>query len=280
MVLAQSYDSLQKLENIDQIVYFSEDVKDRAIKISNIVFQAKDYFEKAFNANPNYILMVLSPSDWKKYAHPNAIYGIPHSLPDGRLVVASENNNFWKRNTPPIDKLPEDLAQQLKITYADKNGEINLMDFFDLLAVHELGHTFQNAAGMNKQRSWLNELVCNVLLHTFIAEKKPKFLSSLTVYPQVTIAAFPHDKLKYTTLEDFEAYYNDIAQNHPDNYGWYQCRFHSVARQIYDLGGVDAMKNLWSVLLNQKETLDDEKLTIVVKKSHPALENAIVTWGK
>lgn len=51
-------------------------------------------------------LMQLMPNttDWKLFAHPK-IYGIPNYLPDGRLVVASENNDFWKRNTSPLNQL-------------------------------------------------------------------------------------------------------------------------------------------------------------------------------
>ena len=280
IVCAQNYDSLQKLDGVTQRVYFSENAKERAIKISDNVAKAEIFFEQEFKVQPNYSLLVLSPTDWKKYAHPNAIYGIPHYLPDGRLVVAAENNDFWRRNTPPSSKLPEALAKKLKDAYADKNGDIALTDFFDLLAVHELGHAFQKAAGMTPQRSWLSELLCNMLLHTFIAENNPKLLYSLTAFPQVTVAAFPADRLKYTTLEDFDEYYDEIAQNHPDNYGWYQCRFHTVAGEIYDSGGVAAMKNLWSALSNQQNKLNDKELQNLLVKAHPALEQALVYWNK
>lgn len=280
MGFSQTYDGLKKLDNASQNVYFSLNAKERAVKISDHVSKAEFYFEKQFGIHPNYTLLVLSPTDWKKYAHPKAIYGIPHYLPDGRLIVASENNDFWRRNTPPIDKLPEALAKNLSNTYADKNGEVVLTDFFDLLAVHELGHSFQNAAGMTKQRSWLSELLCNLLLHTYIAENNPVLLPSLTVYPQVTVSSFPPERLIYKKLEDFETSYNDLAQNHPDNYGWYQCRFHTVAAQIYDTGGITVMKNLWMALLNHKEKLDDQELAKLLKEAHPALNQAIADWNK
>ena len=280
IVFSQTYNGLQKMDGVSQKVYFSASARERAIKISDNVAKAEIYFEKKLKVHPDYTLLVLSPSDWKIYAHPNAIYGIPHYLPDGRLVVAAENNDFWKRNIPPIDKLPEALVKKLRGTYLDKNGEVNLTDFFDLLAVHELGHAFQKAAGMLGQRNWLNELICNVLLHTFIAENSPGLIPALTVFPQVTVAGFPPDRLKYTSLEDFEMYYNDIAQKNPDNYGWYQCRFHVVAGQIYDSGGVVAMNNLWTALLIHKAKLSDQELTNLLKKTHPALEQAITNWNK
>lgn len=277
---AQTYDSLQKLDGISQNVYFSSNAKERAVKILDNVAKADEYFQKEFSVKPNYTLLVLSPADWKKYAHPNAIYGIPHFLTDGRLVVASENNDFWKRNAPPINMLPKELAQKMKDSYTDKNGEINLTDAFDLLAVHELGHAFQGAAGMTKQRNWLSELFCNVLLHTYLAEKNPKQLQYITTFTQVAVQSFPPERLKYTNLEDFEKNYNVIAQNHPDNYGWYQCRFHVVAGEIYDNGGIEAMRKMWSTLLAQKEKLSDDELANLLKQTHPALAQAITNLNK
>jgi len=278
ITFAQEYGSLQKLEGVSRNVFYSENAKDRAVKIQDNVAGAEQFFQQEFKVTPHYTLLVLSPEDWKKYAHPNAVYGIPHYLPDGRLVVASENNAFWKRNTPPVDRLPAELAHKMTTTYADGKGEINLTNFFDLLAVHELGHAFQNAAGMLKQRSWLNELFCNVILHTYLAEKNPGQLPNITVYPQVAVQSFPADRLKYTKLEDFETYYNDIAQKHPDNYGWYQCRFHVVAGEIYDGGGAEVMRKMWEQLLSRKEKLSDEALMRLLKEAHPALEKALENW--
>jgi len=229
---------------------------------------SRSLFPKTIKVKPTYNLLVLSPTDWKKYAHPQAIYGIPHYLPDGRLVVASENNDFWKRNIPPIDKIPTELASKIKEVYTDKNGAINT-NAFDLLAIHELGHTFQKSAGLKEQRNWLSELFCNVLLHTYLAENDPAQLPYITTFTKVSVQTFPPDRLKYKTLEDFEAKYNEIAMSHPDNYGWYQCKFHVKAGEIYDAGGVPAMQKMWNTLLSQKEKLTDEALMKLLQNSVP-----------
>ncbi|MET0570409.1 MAG: hypothetical protein ABWZ79_03195 [Pedobacter agri] len=279
LTFAQTYDGLQKLGNISQNVYFSENAKERAVKISTDVAKAETYFQKQFNVKPSYTLLVLSPTDWKKHAHPQAIYGIPHYLPDGRLVVASENNDFWKRNAAPVDKLSQELAEKMKATYTDKNGEINLTNAFDLLAIHELGHAFQSAAKMLGQRNWLNELLCNILLHTYLADNDPKQLPYITVFTKTAVSSFPTQRLKFTKLEDFEANYNEIAKNFPDNYGWYQCRFHVMAGDIYDAGGASSMKKIWSMLLSQKQKLNDEEL-LKLLNTDAALQKAIANWNQ
>lgn len=279
ITFAQTFNDLQKLDGINQNVYFSENAKDRAKKISTDVAKAESYFQKQFNVKPNYTLLVLSPPDWKKYAHPQAIYGIPHYLPDGRLVVASENNDFWRRNAPPIAQLPKDLAEKMTATYNDKNGEINLTNAFDLLAIHELGHAFQSVAKMVSQRNWLSELLCNVLLHTYLADNDPKQLPYITVFTKTAISSFPTQRLKFTKLEDFEANYNEIAKNYPDNYGWYQCRFHVTAGDIYDAGGASSMKKIWNLLLSQKQKLSDDEL-LKLLSTDVALQKAITNWNQ
>lgn len=280
LTFAQKYDSLQKMGGIEQNVYYSENAKKRAVAIFNNVSKAESFFEKKFDVHPNYDLLILNPSDWKLYAHPNAIYGIPHYLPDGRLVVASENNHFWKRSIPPLDQIPPPMAEQMKKTYTDETGEVSLMSIFDLIAIHELCHSFLNSAEVNTQRNWLNELFANIMLHTYIAENNPERLPTLTVFPKVMVQTFPRERLKYTTLNDFQTKYQDIAQNHPDNYGWYQSRFHYVAGQIYDSGGAGVMEKLWTALLNQKEKLNDQELIDLLKETNPALEQAMVNWNQ
>lgn len=279
-VSGQLYDSLQRLNIVTQKVYFSVGAKERAVKIGEYVAKAEEYFKKELNIQPQYTVLVLSKADWKKFAHPNAIYGIPHYLPDGRLVVAAENNEFWKRSLPPLETLPKELAEKARTVYTDESGEISLKAFFDLLAIHELGHAFQKAAGMENQRNWMGELLSNMLLHTYVAENEPHLLPALTVFPQLTISAINSSKLKYTTLEDFETHYNEIAQKYPDNYGWYQCRFHTTANQIYTSGGTEAMKRLWVVLLHQKENLTETALKQLLANASPTTHSILVNWDK
>ncbi len=277
---SQTFENLEKLD-VAQKIYFSSGAKDRASKIGNNVAGAEEYFIKELKVKPDYTLLVLSESDWKKFAHPNAIYGIPHFLPDGRLIVAAHNNEFWNRNLPPLDKLPKEVADQVRAAYTDETGTVSLKAFFDLLAIHELGHAFQKASGMVNQRHWTSELLCNLLLHAYVAEKDPGLLPALTLFPEMTVNFMNPANFQFTSLRDFETHYDEIAQKHPDNYGWYQCRFHSAAAQIYNTAGVDAMKSFWNGLLTQKQRLDDPAFALFLSKEvHPALNEMVVNWDR
>jgi hypothetical protein len=278
MVLGQDFSSLTKMKDIAHSVYFSSGVENRAKKIYADVEKADQFFQKEFKVTSNFTLLILSPKDWPNYAAKGAIYGIPHFTSNNLLIVASDNNMFWKRNIPPLELLPKSLADQMINIYSDENGELNLSKGFDLLAVHELAHAYQKSAGMIKQRLWQNELFANILLHAYLAQNAPEQIPNIGVFTKSILAATPQDKLKYTSLTDFETYYNDLGRNYPDNYGWYQSRFHLMAEEIYDDGGMELVRKLWDALLKQTKILDETELMNVLNSTHPALEKALRNW--
>lgn len=277
---AQDYANLEKLENIPLKAYYSKNAKKSALSIATRVAKADAYYTEKLKTTATYTLLILNPEDWKTHTHAHAIYGIPHYLPDGKLVVAAENNDFWKRNGPPINKIAPELAKKMKDVYEDESGEINLQKFFDLLAIHELDHAFQKSVQMNAQTNWLNELMCNIWLHTFIAEKESETLAALSTLPSVSIQAIDKGRLKYTSLEDFEQHYGEIAQNYPDNYGWFQYRLHTAAATIYNQGGEQSMLNIWNAFLRQKEKLPADSLQRFLQKTDKHLGEIVANWNK
>jgi len=175
------------------------------------------------------------------------------------LIVAAEDNAFWKSFIPPVDQLPKDLAEKIQAVYRDKDGNLTMQPFFDLLAIHELGHAFHVQGGLTMQRKWMGELFVNILLHTYIAENEPEALPALTMFPQMVIAG-GSAAFKYTSLNDVHEKYNEIGQQYPKNYGWYQCRWHAAAAVIYNTGGKLVGRKLWDALKTKKEILTDEEL--------------------
>src|SRR5690606_27769758 len=159
-------------------------------------------------------LFGFSSGDWSKYTN-FPVYGMPHYNDAQTLIVASEDNDFWESFIPPLDQLPKELAQQIANTYSDQNNSLTMRGFFDLLAIHELGHAFHEQGGLTMQRKWMGELFANILLHTYIAEKEPELLPALTVFPQMVVSSTNKSDLKFTTLIELETNYNLIGQNFP-----------------------------------------------------------------
>ncbi len=279
-LFAQNYHSLNHLDGYKTKVYCSIGTDERAKLIATRCDKVLTYYKKQVEFEPSVALLILNPQDWEKYAE-SVVYGMPHYNENNKaLIVASEDNDFWKSFVPPVDQLPKELAEQIVTAYSDKKGNLTMQAFFDLLAIHELGHAYHYQDELTMQRKWMGELFANILLHTYIAENEPELLPALTVFPKMVISGGKAG-LKYTSLTDLENKYDEIGQKYPQNYGWYQCRWHSAAENIYTLGGVKAFKKLWLTLKTQKEILDDDKLvTLLSKKAHQSIANVQLEWDK
>lgn len=269
------YNKLDSLKGYNLKVYFSKGQDERAIQMAQLSHKAIDYTNSLVHFSPTVTLLILSPEDWPGYTN-FPVYGMPHYSNEQTLVVAAEDNAFWKSFIPPLEQLPPSLAGQVKKVY-NIDGALTMQPFFDLLALHELGHSFHQQAGLTMQRKWMGELFCNIILHTYIAENEPEHLPALTVFPNMVIASGTKDYL-FTTLEQFESNYNEIGTRHPQNYGWYQSRFHAAAREIYDAGGKVVLQKLW-VFLQAKDQKDDVQLVKQLAQDvHPSLADILNKW--
>lgn len=277
---AQKYSNLTALDGYKTKVYFSTGNDVRAKTVAERMDRVLEYYNKLIAFEPEVTLLILNAVDWPKHTT-FPVYGMPH-FDDKRnlLIIASENNEFWKSFIPPIEQLPKELADKISSTYIDENGALTMQAFFDLLAIHEIGHAYQYQAGLNVQRKWMGELFCNILLHTYIAENEPEQLPALTVFPQMVIAA-GKEGYKFTSLTDVEERYEEIGQKYPKNYGWYQCRWHSAAGNIYDTGGTNTFVKLWNAFSSQKEKLSDAGLADLLSKDvHQSIADVMLKWDE
>jgi hypothetical protein len=277
---AQKYSDLTALDGYKTKVYFSTGNDVRAETVAERMDRVLEYYNNLIAYEPEVTLLILNPVDWPKHTT-FPVYGMPH-YDDTRdlLIMASENNEFWKSFIPSVDLLPKELADKIKSTYVDENGTLTMQAFFDLLAIHEIGHAYHFQAGVNVQRRWMGELFCNIMLHTYIAENESEQLSALTVFPQMVIAG-GKEEYKFTSLTDVEERYEEIGQKYPKNYGWYQCRWHSAAGNIYDAGGADTFVKLWNAFSSQKEKLGDEKFAeFLSNEVNQSVADVMLKWDE
>lgn len=272
---------LKELTGYSQTYYFSAGQEERAKSIAMFMENAGIYFQQEIGFTPQTQLYILAPQQWKAYAAKplHDVYGFPHNVDVGRLVIAAEDNDFWRSFLPPVDQLPPPLVAQIKEAYGKPDGSFTMMPFFDLLALHEIGHSYTAQAGLKMQRHWMGELFVNIMLHTYIAEKQPERLPELEAFPNMVVAGGTSD-YHFTSLDDFEKLYATLGMG-PRNYGWYQCKLHSAAKDIYNAGGKNVLKQLWQALKTHQENLTDEEFVNLLKKEvHPAVANVYLNWDK
>jgi hypothetical protein len=277
---AQSFENLNHLPGHHLKTYYSDGSMAQAENMANRCDRVMSFYASILQFEPSVTLLVLSPADWTKYTE-FPVYGMPHYDDAQILIVASEDNDFWKSFIPAMEKLPSDLAKEISTTYASKDGELTMRDFFDLLAIHELGHAFHIQGGLKMQRKWMGELFANIFLHTYIAEKESDLLPALTVFPKMVVSSINKEDLKFTTLEELESNYGLLGQQFPQNYGWYQCRWHMAAGDIYDAGGIKAFNALWYELQKEKEQLDDAAFLLLLStKVDQSVANVPLNWNE
>lgn len=276
---AQNFEGLNHLDGFHIKTYFSDGTAEQAKVMAGRCDNVLAFYNNNIAFEPDVSLLILSSVDWSKHTN-FPVYGMPH-YNNGKLIVASENNDFWNSFIPPVGQLPNELAGQIIKTYTDDDGELTMKAFFDLLSIHELGHAYHFQGRITMQRKWLSELFVNLMLHTYIAENEPQLLDALTVFPQMVLATVDKTKQKFTSLAEFENHYDEIGQNYPLNYGWYQSKLHSVAGKIYDEGGQAVIEKLWHTLKNQDQILDDHALGILLAEQvHQSLANVLLRWDE
>ena len=275
---AQDYKNLKPLDLSTLQTFYSTGQGSRATAIANQANNANRYYQELLRFKPAVTLLVLAPADWQQHSV-IPVYGMPHFTNDKTLIVASTNNDFWKSFLPPIDQLPPHLRTQVEKTYTD-SGQLSMQPFFDLLALHELGHAYHMQAKLNMQRKWMSELFVNILLHTYIAEKDPASLPALTLFPQMVVDAGAKE-YKYTSLQSLDEQYDDMPKTQPKNYGWYQCRLHAGAVQIYEREGKLAGVKLWNVLKKTTSRLEDnELLQLLETNGLTSIADLIRNWDQ
>lgn len=255
-------------------VFASAGTEQRAQSIAARCRNAHNFLRSTFEFEPQVCVLVLTPEDWSEYAtYP--VYGMPHYTDERTLVVAGRESDFWQSMSPPPAALLPEAAQALEAAYGQPDGSVNLSPFFDLLAVHELGHLFQFQATCQFPRLWLAELFCNLCLHAYTVALEPERLPALETFPRM-VASLGDAGLRYRSLGDFERLYIDVGAQ---NYGWYQCRFHVAAKHIYKAGGVEALQRLWRAFLQSDEKPSDEQLAARLREDvHPTVAQVLTAW--
>lgn len=268
---------LEQLVGFSFPVWYSPGHAERARDMATLCERAMVYMDGSLAFRPAMELKVLTEQEWS--AHTGfPVYGMPHPVNDTVLILAAEDNALWRSFIPDLSQLPPDLAAQVRNAYGTADGGLSMQPFFDLLVLHELGHLYHLQKPVVMPRFWLSELFANVFLHTFIAEQEPQRLPALTVFPRMVVARSTDD-LAFTTLEQLEANYTLIAMEHPTNYGWYQCKWHSAAADIYEQAGAKALRSYWDCFLVQSGPMDDAALAKLLSSSvHPSVAAVMTNW--
>ena len=111
------------------------------------------------------------------------------------------------------------------------------------------------------------------------SKKQAELLPALIAFPDMVLGAGTAE-YNFTSLEDFEKLYPTLGMG-PKNYGWYQSKLHSAAKDIYNAGGKKVLKKLWEALKKHQEKMTDEEFTNMLEKDvHSSVADVYLKWNK
>ena len=225
--------------------FASAGLEARAVLIGRIAADSHAYIAGLLGFTPGTQVLVLSEADWPSRTE-TPVYGLPNAN-NGTLVVAGTEAPFWGEVTEMVAEVDR---PELARVYGDADGAIRLGSFFDLVAVHEVGHVFHEGS-QHFPRLWLQELFANLCLHTWVAECSPASLPILMTLPRLGAKAAP-EAFAYRTRDEFERLYSEVGG---PNYVWFQFRLQLEAAALYDRAGQGALIRLFEAF-----RLDDAAL--------------------
>jgi hypothetical protein len=235
-------------------VCYSDGSRARATAVAEVTADAYVYFSRLFSAvEPDIAVIVADEADWPSDRLP---YGLPFFRDDageirpGVVVMPAGSGDFWTAMAQELrDASPQGYAQLLA-TYPGGAGGLDLQPFFDLVAIHELGHAFEVLGDLRLPTFWLSEIFVNLAMHAFVATQLPASLPTLEVLPTVgagsrRLAARMRAE-GYSTLDELQTHYT--GGDHPMdplNYVWFQYRWQRLAAKMFQADGEGGLVRLW-----------------------------------
>ena len=244
---------LSQLDGYPFDVRYSRGSRVRAQAAASVAADAYLYFSHLFSDfEPDLALIVADEADWIS----RQPYGLPFFNDDdgqirpGIIVMPAGSGDFWISMGEDLRESSPHEYPRLLSTYPDGAGGLDLQPFFDLVTIHELGHAFEVLGDLRLPTFWLGEIFANLVLHAFVATKRPESLNTLEV---LSIVGAESARLRermctegYTTLEELEAHYTggDDPMD-PLNYVWYQYRWQRLVAEMFEADGEVGVVRFW-----------------------------------
>ncbi len=264
----------------------------RAIAAADVAAAAYGYFDRLFGAiGPDLAIIVADEADWES----RQPYGLPFfndavgQIRPGIIVMPAGRGGFWTGMVDDLRETSPDGYRELLTAYPDGGGGVDLQPFFDLIAIHELGHAFEVLGDLRLPTSWLSEIFVNLAMHAFVATELPERLTTLETLPSVGAGS---DGLAtrmrtegYTTLEELEAHYTGGEDPMSAlNYVWFQYRWQRLAAELFARDGEAVLQRFWTCFHATDRVAADGARTaaalapLLTAEVSPWLGRAISEW--
>jgi hypothetical protein len=219
---------LHRIEGHPVTLHFSPGYRERAERLGLLVAAAHEFLERWLDVSAHTTLSVLRRENWRHLRR--APYGYPHSIPERGMIFAPAH--YPPRLIERARVLYEAAPPKLRETVSGSVDELNaqIMRFYDLVAIHELGHLFVEHLQLALGTQWLTELVANFFATAFFHEERPDLAACWMAWADVQASTL----VRHRALEDYEAHYTMLDFT---NASYYQGRFNQCALALWKAQG-------------------------------------------
>jgi hypothetical protein len=246
--------------------YYSPQTQARAEYLQGLLGGEITYYANIFRVSLSPItLAVLDPQQWPTVAgeEPYGMPSIDGTSPAVFVMPASWDEVTWmaapKRAQVPPAMLRRALANGRKWSQVKFEG-------CDGIGTHEIGHSIIRQLGIDAQTKWFDEFLASYVGYAYLKAKSPAQALSNEIFWTVGLNNSPHP---FTKLDDFETRYNQLQQEYPANYGWYQLALDQRVIEIYTQSGVEYLQEVRNQFPEGAPTLDNAQLLNKLEKISP-----------
>lgn len=228
--------------------YFSHGHRQRALEIQDLLDRATRYYEHALGVRPLVTVAALDPHDWR------SVLDKPYGLPTlrigpcrGRKPETMQPEYVAILPVTAEGPLTRDwLAMRGTMSRASMRGlrragltfDAGAAEMLEFVALHELGHAYAHAIGIESISSFYAEFTGNYLAYAYL-RSTPERRDRKTL--AVLRANVDTIRPIHASLERFEQF---RSSEDPPTEAWYNSAFTLKAAEVFDRRGVAFLRSV------------------------------------
>jgi len=218
-------------------VYFNRGHEAKAVRIRTLVQDARQFFADSLGLSPELAIAVLERPTWDRLItwQPYGIPGVEGAPPVAFLPATDDN--LAADDALSLETAISDTARRL-IAASGRTWTEASKRYVDLVGLHELGHAFAKAYGIDVPSKWFNEWLATYFCYTYLRAARP---ADARLWEGVLQGYRDAVHPEHRTLEAFERLYFGVGAQ---NYVWYQARFQQQLQRVHDEQGVTFLRRL------------------------------------
>ena len=253
--------------------HFSPGHRESAFQMKELLEEASRFYDREVNLRPTVTLAALGPDEWPKlldkpYGLPTlrtgpcrrgAYSGPPQYVAIMPVTAGGPIYDDWQKMKGEVSPQVIKNLKKMGLTFED-GGQV-LLDF---VALHELGHAYAHAMGIESLSSFFAEFTGNYFAYAFLKSTKNRRDRKTMAVLRANVSGI---RPIHKSIDKFETFQ---SREHPPTEAWYNSVFTIKAAEIYDKKGFKFMEKVRDAFKGEKYgSITNEEILKRLEKIEP-----------